>query len=371
MSTHKLLLLAGDGIGPEVMTEVVKLITWMNAHGMGSFETESGLVGGSCYDADKVSITDATMHLAQTSDAVIFGAVGGPKWDAVPHEARPEAGLLRLRKDLELYANLRPAVTYPALADASSLKRELVEGLDIMIVRELTGGVYFGEPKTITDLGNGQKRAVDTQVYDTYEIERIARVAFELARKRRGKVTSMEKRNVMMTGVLWNQVVTAVHLREFPDVQLEHQLADSGGMQLVRAPKQFDVIVTDNLFGDMLSDVAAMLTGSLGMLASASLGEADAKTGRRKAMYEPVHGSAPDIAGKSIANPIAMLASFGMALRYSFNMLKEADLLEQAIAGVLDKGLRTADIHSSGMTAVSTSQMGDAIVAEVERLAAA
>ena len=278
MATHKLLLLPGDGIGPEVMAEVTKLIAWMNAHGMGTFETEDGLVGGACYDAHQVSITDATMDLAMAADAVIFGAVGGPKWDAVPYDARPEAGLLRLRKDLELYANLRPAICYPALADASSLKREVVEGLDILIMRELTGGVYFGEPKTITDLGNGQKRAVDTQVYDTYEIERIARVAFELARKRRNKVTSMEKRNVMKTGVLWNEVVTQVHQREFKDVQLEHQLADSGGMQLVRWPKQFDVIVTDNLFGDMLSDIAAMLTGSLGMLPSASLGEADPKT---------------------------------------------------------------------------------------------
>ncbi len=262
------------------------------------------------------------MAKAHAADAVIFGAVGGPKWDKVPFEARPEAGLLRLRKDLGLFANIRPAIVYPALADASSLKREAVEGLDIIILRELTGGVYFGEPKTITDLGNGQKRAIDTQVYDTYEIERIARVGFELARKRRNKVTSMEKRNVMKTGVLWHEVVDELHKREYKDVQLEHMLADAGGMQLVRWPKQFDVIVTDNLFGDMLSDVAAMLTGSLGMLPSASLGEVDAKTKRRKAMYEPVHGSAPDIAGKGMANPIAMLASFGMALRYSFNMGK-------------------------------------------------
>src|SRR6187397_1922394 len=278
MATHKLLLLAGDGIGPEVMAEVKKLITWMNAHGMGRFETEEGLVGGTCYDAHKVAITDETMAKAHAADAVIFGAVGGPKWDKVPYDARPEAGLLRLRKDLGLFANIRPALCYPALADASSLKRDVIDGLDIVIIRELTGGVYFGEPKTITDLGNGQKRAVDTQVYDTYEIERIARVAFELARKRRNKVTSMEKRNVMKAGVLWNEVVGQVHTREFKDVQLEHVLADAGGMQLVRNPKQFDVIVTDNLFGDMLSDVAAMLTGSLGMLASASLGETDPKT---------------------------------------------------------------------------------------------
>src|SRR6516164_9357408 len=280
MATHKLLLLPGDGIGPEVMAEVKKLIAFMNAHGLGAFETEQALVGGSCYDAHKVAITDATMAKAHAADAVIFGSVGGPKWDGVPFDVRPEAGLLRLRKDLSLFANIRPAVCYPALAESSSLKREVVEGLDIVILRELTGGVYFGEPKTITDLGNGQKRAVDTQVYDTYEIERIARVGFELASKRRNKLTSMEKRNVMKTGVLWHEVVNQVHEREFKDVKLEHVLADAGGMQLVRWPKQFDVIVCDNLFGDMLSDVAAMLTGSLGMLPSASLGEFDRGSGR-------------------------------------------------------------------------------------------
>src|SRR6187397_473827 len=370
MATHKLLLLPGDGIGPEVMGEVQRLIDWLNKQGIASFETETGLVGGSAYDAHKVSISEGDMAKATAADAIIFGAVGGPKWDAVPYEVRPEAGLLRLRKDLGLFANLRPAVCYPALADASSLKRDAIEGLDIVIVRELTGGVYFGEPKTITDLGNGQKRAIDTQVYDTYEIERIDRVAFELARKRRNKVTSMEKRNVMKSGVLWNEVTTALHAREYKDVQLEHMLADAGAMQLVRNPKQFDVIVTDNLFGDMLSDVAAMLTGSLGMLASASLGEVDAKTKKRKALYEPVHGSAPDIAGKGVANPIAMLASFAMALRYSFGMIKEADMIEAAIAAALAKGLRTADIASAGMTTVGTAQMGDAIIAEVERLAA-
>jgi 3-isopropylmalate dehydrogenase len=368
MATHKLLLLPGDGIGPEVMAEVKRLIDWLNAQGLAHFETEHGLVGGSAYDADKVAITDATMALAQASDAVIFGAVGGPKWDHVPYEVRPEAGLLRLRKDMALFANLRPAICYPALADASSLKREAVEGLDIMIVRELTGGVYFGEPKTITDLGNGQKRAIDTQVYDTYEIERIARVAFDLARKRRNKLTSMEKRNVMKSGVLWNEVVGQVHAREYKDVQLEHQLADSGGMNLVKWPKQFDVIVTDNLFGDMLSDIAAMLTGSLGMLPSASLGEIDVKTKKRKALFEPVHGSAPDIAGKGLANPIAMIASFGMALRYSFDMGPLADQVDAAISAVLTKGLRTADIKSEGMTAVSTTQMGEAIVKEMQAL---
>jgi 3-isopropylmalate dehydrogenase len=369
MATHKLLLLAGDGIGPEVMGEVKKLIAWMQKAGLASFSTEDDLVGGAAYDAHKVAVTDATMEKAHAADAVIFGAVGGPKWDSVPYEARPEAGLLRLRKDLGLFANLRPAICYPALAESSSLKRDIVEGLDIMIVRELTGGVYFGEPKTITDIGNGQKRAVDTQVYDTYEIERIARVAFDLARKRRNKVTSMEKRNVMKTGVLWHEVVNQVHAREYKDVTLEHQLADAGGMQLVRWPKQFDVIVTDNLFGDMLSDIAAMLTGSLGMLPSASLGETDSRTGKRKAMYEPVHGSAPDIAGKGAANPIAMIASFGMALRYSLNMAREADWIDQAIAATLARGLRTPDVKSENCTLVGTAEMGDAIIAELEKLA--
>ena len=370
MATHNLLLLPGDGIGPEVMAEVKKLIAFFNEKGLARFQTREALVGGSAYDAHKVAITEETMAEAQAADAILFGAVGGPKWDKVAYDVRPEAGLLRLRKDLALYANLRPAVTYPALADASSLKRELVEGLDIMILRELTGGVYFGEPKTITDLGNGQKRAIDTQVYDTYEIERISRVGFELARKRRNKVTSMEKRNVMKSGVLWHEVVDDLHKREFKDVQLEHMLADAGGMQLVRNPKQFDVIVTDNLFGDMLSDVAAMLTGSLGMLASASLGEVNPKTKKRKALYEPVHGSAPDIAGKGLANPIAMIASFGMALRYSFDLGKAADMIDAAIAATLAKGLRTADIKSDGATLVSTSEMGEAIVGELERLPA-
>jgi 3-isopropylmalate dehydrogenase len=301
---------------------------------------------------------------------VLLGAVGGPKWDKVAYEVRPEAGLLRLRKDLELFANLRPAKCFDALADFSSLKRELVEGLDILIVRELTGGVYFGEPKEIRDLGNGQKRAVDTQVYDTYEIERIAAVAFELARVRGNRVCSMEKRNVMRSGVLWNEVVTQVHKDRFGDVQLSHMLADAGGMQLVRAPKQFDVIVTDNLFGDMLSDVAAMLTGSLGMLPSASLGAPDPQTGRRRALYEPVHGSAPDIAGKALANPIACILSFAMALRYSFGAGEAADRLERAVEQVLAQGVRTGDlIGPGGGTPVSTAQMGDAIVAELGRAA--
>ena len=370
MATHKLLLLPGDGIGPEVMAEVKRLIEFFNKKGPDQFVTDEALVGGCCYDAHGVAVTDATMAKAKAADAIIFGAVGGPKWDKVPYDVRPEAGLLRLRKDLALFANIRPAIVYPALADSSSLKREVVDGLDIVILRELTGGVYFGEPKTITDLGNGQKRAIDTQVYDTYEIERIGRVGFELARKRRNKVTSMEKRNVMKSGVLWNEVMTALHAREFKDVQLEHMLADAGGMQLVRWPKQFDVIVTDNLFGDMLSDIAATLTGSLGMLPSASLGEVDPKTKKRKALYEPVHGSAPDIAGKGMANPIAMIASFGMALRYSFNLGKQADLIDAAIAATLAKGLRTADIKSAGSTVVGTREMGEAILGELEKLAA-
>ena len=364
MASFNLLLLPGDGIGPEVNVEVEKLVRWLDQAGVAKFEIEKDLVGGSAYDAHGVSITEEAMARAQAADAVLFGAVGGPQWDSVPYEVRPEAGLLRLRKDLGLFANLRPAICYPALAEASSLKRELVEGLDIMIVRELTGGVYFGEPKTITDLGNGQKRAIDTQVYDTYEIERIARVAFDLARKRRNKMTSMEKRNVMKSGVLWNEVVTATHKAKYADVKLDHMLADAGGMQLVRWPKQFDVIVTDNLFGDMLSDIAAMLTGSIGMLPSASLGAPDAKTGSRKALYEPVHGSAPDIAGKGIANPIAMIASFAMCLRYSFNMVAEADRLEAAIAAVLDEDYRTKDIMSSGMKEVGTVEMGDAVLAK-------
>src|SRR3974377_1884207 len=363
MTTHHVLLLPGDGIGPEVMAEVARVIDFFNKKGLDKFITEEALVGGCCYDALGVAVTDATVDKAKAADAVIFGAVGGPKWDKVPYDTRPEAGLLRLRKDLALYANLRPAIVYPALAQSSSLKREVVEGLDIIILRELTGGVYFGEPKTITDLGNGQKRAIDTQVYDTYEIERIGRVAFDLACKRRNKVTSMEKRNVMKTGVLWNEVMTQLHAREYADVVLEHQLADSGGMNLVKSPKQFDVIVTDNLFGDMLSDIAAMLTGSLGMLPSASLGEVDARSRKRKALYEPVHGSAPDIAGKGLANPIAMLASFGMALRYCFDMGAFADTLSAPIAAVLAKGLRTADIRSEGTTPVSTAQMGEAILA--------
>lgn len=369
MSTFDLLILPGDGIGTEIMTEVDRIITWFNKQGNITFNCEHDLVGGAAYDAHGCAITDAAMEKAQKADAVIFGAVGGPKWDDVPYEARPEAGLLRLRKDLGLFANLRPAICYPALAESSSLKTELVEGLDILIVRELTGGVYFGEPKEITDLGDGQKRAVDTQLYETYEIDRIARVAFDLAGKRGSLVHSAEKRNVMKTGVLWHEVVSKVHQESFSAIKLEHILADNCAMQLVRTPKQFDVIVTDNLFGDILSDVAAMLTGSLGMLPSASLGAAD-ENGKTKAMYEPVHGSAPDIAGQGKANPIAMIASFAMALRYSCNLPAEADMVDKAVANVLDQGLRTADIMQDGKQLITTSEMGTAILNELEDLVA-
>ncbi|MEL6819402.1 MAG: 3-isopropylmalate dehydrogenase [Pseudomonadota bacterium] len=363
MTEKSLFLLPGDGIGPEAMAEVRKFINHMNANENTGFIISEGLVGGAAYDAHGAAISEEDMEKAMAADAVLFGAVGGPKWDDVPYEVRPEAGLLRLRKDMALFANLRPAICYPALAASSSLKPEVVEGLDILIVRELTGGVYFGEPKEIIDLGNGQRRGIDTQVYDTFEIERIAGVAFDLARTRQNKVCSMEKRNVMKSGVLWNEVVTATHADKYSDVDLSHMLADAGGMQLVRWPKQFDVIVTDNLFGDMLSDVAAMLTGSLGMLPSASLGAPDPVSGKRKALYEPVHGSAPDIAGQGIANPIAMIASFAMCLRYSFNMIEEADRVEKAISNVLDEGLRTGDIMADGCRQISTAEMGDEILA--------
>ena len=365
MSSYNLLMLPGDGIGPEVVNEVERVIDWFNKNTDSKFEIEKDLVGGSAYDAHGAAISDAAMDLAHKSDAVIFGAVGGPKWDDVPFEVRPEAGLLRLRKELDLFANLRPAICYKALADASSLKRELVEGLDILILRELTGGVYFGEPKEITDLPDGQQKAVDTQIYTTSEVQRIARVAFELAKTRKGKVTSTEKRNVMISGVFWNKVVSEVHKNEYPDMELEHILADACAMQLVRKPKQFDLIVADNLFGDILSDEAAMLTGSMGMLPSASLGAVNETTGKRNAMYEPVHGSAPDIAGQGISNPIAEIASFAMALRYSFNLTEEAKLIEDSISAALDTGIRTPDIMQDGMKKVGTQQITDAIISEM------
>jgi 3-isopropylmalate dehydrogenase len=364
MANLSLLILPGDGIGPEVMAEVRRVIDWMGGKcGLG-FEVEEDLVGGCAYDAHGVPLTDATMAKAQAADAVLLGAVGGPKYDDLDFAVKPERGLLRLRKEMDLFANLRPAVCFDALADFSSLKREVIAGLDILIVRELTSGVYFGEPRGIVTEGN-ERVGINTQRYTEGEIERVARAAFELARKRSRKLCSMEKANVMESGVLWREVVTRVGT-EYPDVALSHMYADNGAMQLVRLPGQFDVIVTDNLFGDILSDIAAMLTGSLGMLPSASLG-ALGPTGRPKALYEPVHGSAPDIAGQGSANPIACILSFAMALRYSFDAGDEADRLEGAVEQVLADGLRTADILGpAGGEAVSTRAMGDAILAALD-----
>jgi len=365
----KLLILPGDGIGPEVMAEVERVIDWFRARGLG-FEVEHDLVGGAAYDAHGTPLTDAAMARAQAADAVLLGAVGGPAYDALDFSVKPERGLLRLRKEMDLYANLRPARCFDALADFSSLKREVVAGLDLMIVRELTSGVYFGEPRGITVLNDGSRVGVNTHRYTTEEIRRVARSAFELARRRHNRVCSMEKCNVMEAGILWREEVAQVHQHEYPDVELSHMLADAGAMQIVRAPKQFDVIVTDNLFGDILSDAAAMLTGSLGMLPSASLG-APMEGGRPKALYEPVHGSAPDIAGEGKANPIACILSFAMALRYSFDLGAEADLLEGAVEDVLAKGYRTGDLgQDAGTTLVGTRGMGDAILAALEARAA-
>ena len=363
--TYPLYILPGDGIGQEVMREVRRVIDWFGTERGLNFDLDEGLVGGAAYDVHGVPIMDEVMDRALEMGTVLFGAVGGPQYDSLDFNLRPERGLLRLRKDMELFANLRPAICFDALTDASSLKPELVSGLDILIVRELTGGVYFGEPKHVIDLPDGQREGVDTQRYTTDEIRRIARVAFDLAGKRNALVHSSEKSNVMQSGVLWKEEVTQVHAQEFPHIKLEHILADNCGMQLVRAPKQFDVIVCDNLFGDMLSDVAAMLTGSLGMLPSASLGATDAN-GKRMGMYEPVHGSAPDIAGQDKANPLACLLSFAMALRYSFDLGAEADRLETAAEAVLAKGYRTGDIMSAGGTLVSTTQMTDAILTELK-----
>jgi 3-isopropylmalate dehydrogenase len=363
MANPTLLILPGDGIGPEVMAEVRKVIAWFGTQGL-SFDVEEDLVGGCSYDAHGTPLTDAAMERAQAADAVLLGAVGGPKYDALDFALKPERGLLRLRKEMDLYANLRPAQCFDALADFSSLKKEVVAGLDIMIIRERTTGIYFGEPRGIVREGN-ERVGINTQRYTESEIARVARSAFELARKRSNKVCSMEKANVMESGVLWRQVVTEVHAADYPDVELSHMYADAGAMQLCRWPKQFDVIVTDNLFGDLLSDAAAMLTGSLGMLPSASLG-APMANGRPKALYEPVHGSAPDIAGQGKANPIACILSFAMALRYSFDRGDDATRLEQAVEAVLADGLRTADLlgPESG-SPVSTAAMGDAIVAKL------
>jgi 3-isopropylmalate dehydrogenase len=367
MTANKtLLLLPGDGIGPEVMAQAKRVLNWLQKTNRASFEISEDLVGGAAIDAHGVPITEATMVRALAADAVLFGSVGGPKWDSVPFDIRPEAALLRLRKDLGVFANLRPAKVFNALVDASSLKPELVRGLDILIVRELIGGIYFGEPRGIETLPDGSKRGVNTEVYTTAEIERVGRVAFDMARKRSKRVCSVEKANVMESGLLWRQVMTALRDAEYPDVQLSHMYADNCAMQLAKTPKQFDVIVTGNLFGDILSDLAAMLTGSLGMLPSATLGAAD-ETGRRHAFYEPIHGSAPDIAGKGLANPLAQILSLALLLRYSFDMEEDAALIEQAVERVLATAGRTPDIAAPGRAQITTSEMGDALLAELSR----
>ena len=364
MSNPSLLILPGDGIGPEVMAEVRKIIDWFGAKRDLAFDVSEDLVGGAAYDAHGTPLHDDTMARAQEADAVLLGAVGGPKYDVLDFSVKPERGLLRLRKEMDLFSNLRPAQCFDALADFSSLKRDVVAGLDIMIVRELTSGVYFGEPRGIFEEGN-ERVGINTQRYTESEIARVAKSAFELAMRRNRKLCSMEKANVMESGILWREVVTEVG-RDYPEVELSHMYADAGAMQLTRWPKQFDVIVTDNLFGDLLSDLAAMLTGSLGMLPSASLG-APMANGRPKALYEPVHGSAPDIAGQGKANPIACILSFAMALRYSFDQGTEATRLEAAVERVLAEGLRTADLMGpEGGQPVSTSGMGDAIVAALD-----
>jgi 3-isopropylmalate dehydrogenase len=363
---RKILLLPGDGIGPEVVSEVKKIINWLNSKRSLDFEIDEDLVGGAAYDKHGTPITDEVFYKALESEAVILGAVGGPKWDNLDFSKKPERALLKLRKELKLFANLRPAICFKQLVDASSLKPEIVSGLDIMIVRELTGGIYFGEPRGIKPIDNGERKGVNTHTYTSSEIARVARVAFDLAKKRNNKVTSCEKSNVMEAGQLWREEVTETHKNEFKEVKLEHMLADNCAMQLLRNPKQFDVIVTDNLFGDILSDEAAMLTGSLGLLPSASLGAKD-KNGNIRSMYEPVHGSAPDIAGKNLANPIATILSFSMALKYSLNLEKEAKEIDTAVQSVLDMGLRTKDIYSKGNKEVSTTAMGDAIIAQLQK----
>ena len=345
-----LLLLPGDGIGPEVTAQVRRVVAALAP----DLKVEERLFGGASYDAHGTPLTDEALEAAKASRAVLMGAVGGPQWAGVPRDKRPEAGLLALRAGMEVFANLRPALCFQPLADASSLKREVVEGLDFMIVRELTGGIYFGSPRFIEDLPGGGKRAVDTQVYTTAEIERVARVAFELARGRRNKVTSAEKSNVMDSGLLWRQVVTELHARDYADVELEHILADNAAMQIVKNPKQFDVMVTDNLFGDILSDISAQLTGSLGMLPSAALGAAG-----KPGLYEPIHGSAPDIAGQGLANPLAAILSFEMALRWSLDRTDLADTLYAAVNKALESGARTRDLGG----ALTTVQMGDAVLA--------
>ncbi len=362
---RKILLLPGDGIGPEVINEVKKIIKWFNSNRSLDFEIDEDLAGGASYDKHGSPITDEVFYKALESEVVILGAVGGPKWDNLEFAKKPERALLKLRKELKLFANLRPAICFEQLVDASTLKPEIVSGLDIMIVRELTGGIYFGEPRGIKLIDNGERKGVNTHAYTTSEIIRVAKIAFDLAKKRSNKVTSCEKSNVMEAGQLWKEEVQILHDKEYKDVELNHMLADNCSMQLLKNPKQFDVIVTDNLFGDMLSDQASMLTGSLGLLPSASLG-AKNEDGEMRAMYEPIHGSAPDIASKGIANPIASILSFAMALKYSLDLDKEANDLEKAVQDVLNDGLRTKDILSKGMKEVSTSQMGDAIISKLQ-----
>jgi 3-isopropylmalate dehydrogenase len=369
-SNKKLLILPGDGIGPEVVREVRRVIDWMGRRRAISFDVDEGLVGGAAIDAEGTPCSDETVAKAKAADAVLFGSVGGPKWDGLPFERRPELGVLRLRKDLGLFANLRPAVVLDPLVEASSLKPDIVRGVDIMVVRESTGGVYFGEPRGVETLPDGKRRGFDTDVYHEDEIARVARVAFDLSRQRRRKVTSVEKANVMQSGRLWRAVVGEIHKAEYADVELENMYADNCAMQLCARPKQFDVILGNNLFGDVLSDLAAALTGSLGMLPSATLGAIDPTTGKRHALYEPIHGSAPDIAGKGIANPLAQILSFAMLLRWSFAMEEEAGLVEAAVQKVLAGGLRTADIMQPGMARVGTSVMGEAVVRELDKLAA-
>jgi len=368
IANKSLLLLPGDGIGPEVMAQARRVLNWLATTNRASFEITEDLVGGASIDVHGIPVTDATVRRALAADAVLFGSVGGPQWDSVPFDIRPEAALLRLRKDLGVFANLRPAKVFDALVDSSSLKPELVRGLDIMIVRECIGGIYFGEPRGIETLPDGSKRGINTEVYTTAEIERVGRVAFDLAKQRQGRVTSVEKANVMESGLLWRQTMTALQAAEYPDIQLSHMYADNCAMQLAKNPRQFDVIVTGNLFGDILSDLAAMLTGSLGLLPSATLGAVQ-PDGRRHAFYEPIHGSAPDIAGKGLANPLAHILSLALLLRYSFGMEEDAALIEQAVENTLATAGRTADIPAPGRARISTAEMGDALLAELSRLA--
>lgn len=366
MANPSLLILAGDGIGPEVMEQVKRVIDWFGTKRDLTFDVSEDLVGGAAYDAHGTPLHDDTMAKALEADAVLLGAVGGPRYDDLDFSVKPERGLLRLRKEMDLFSNLRPAQCFDALADFSSLKKDVVAGLDIMIVRELTSGVYFGEPRGIFEEGN-ERVGINTQRYTESEIDRVARSAFELARRRGKKVCSMEKANVMESGILWREVVQKVRDADYPDIELSHMYADNGAMQLVRAPKQFDVILTDNLFGDILSDCAAMLTGSLGMLPSASLGK-PTENGSPRALYEPVHGSAPDITGQGKANPIACILSFAMALRYSFDQGDEAARLEAAIEKVLADGARTADLMGEeGGTPITTTEMGDAILGALDK----